>query len=44
MFSGIPSAKRGSRFTQAMTPAKRQAQNKVVQIIRPDALGAPGTC
>jgi integrase len=31
-------------YTQAPTPAKRQAQSKVVQMIRPDALGAIGIC
>jgi integrase len=31
-------------YTQAPTPAKRQAQSKVVQMIRPDALGTIGIC
>jgi integrase len=30
-------------YTQATTPAKRKAQSKVVQMIRPEALGAVGT-
>jgi integrase len=31
-------------YTQAVTTAKRQAQSRVVQMIRPEALGAVGTC
>jgi integrase len=31
-------------YTQATTPAKRQAQSKIVQMIRPDALGAIVIC
>jgi len=30
-------------YTQATTPAKRKAQSKVVQMIRPEVLGAVGT-